>query len=131
MNTADAFHAERESIRLLEKKRYRAMLTGDVTTLGRLLSDQLCYSHSNGSRDTKESLLRKMADSVLKYIEVEHGDDSILFAGDAAVVVGRMIATVELGGSIKQLDNRCLAVWSKVGGSWQLLAYQPTPATAH
>jgi ketosteroid isomerase-like protein len=123
-------HDDIEIIRELEDRRYQAMLDGDSLVLGELLADDLCYTHSNTARDTKETLLKKVADQVLRYTRIEHPEDRIIIAGDTAVVAGSMIAAVLVNGAPKQLDNSCLAVWTRASGRWQLLAYQPTPFPA-
>jgi hypothetical protein len=47
--------------------------------------------------------------------------------GDTAIVVGRMTADVDVQGTPKAIDNLALAVWTRASGTWQLLAYAPTP----
>ena len=47
----------RDTIRLLESRRYRAMCEADAKTLEELLADSLVYTHSYGGADTKASYL--------------------------------------------------------------------------
>lgn len=111
----------------LEDERYRAMLDGDIGRLEELCHDDLAYAHSNASRDTKASYLKKVADGVFKYHSIEHPVERITVVGDTAVVVGAMKADVDMAGVRKQIDNSSLAVWVRQGDTWRLLAYQPTP----
>ena len=50
--------------------------------------------------------------------------------GDTAIVVGRMTADLTVQGTRKTIDNLALAVWTKDGGEWRLLAYAPTRCPA-
>ena len=110
----------------LEDRRYAAMISGDVATLDILLSGQAVYTHSLGDRDTKVEYLGKVAAKYFTYHQIDRPEENILIEGDTAVVVGRMTARVDVDGSERLLDNRSLAVWSRTGGVWRLLAYQPT-----
>jgi hypothetical protein len=44
----------------LEARRFRAMTEADVPTLGRLLSDDLVYTHASGWRQTKAEFLASL-----------------------------------------------------------------------
>jgi ketosteroid isomerase-like protein len=122
-----AAHAQEARIRQLEDERYRAMLDGDIETLGRLLSDRLSYTHSNGDRDSKESYLQKVRDGYFVYRSVAHPVDRIEVLPGAALVIGEMHASAEVGGRLAEIRSRALAVWAQEGEDWALIAYQPTP----
>jgi hypothetical protein len=103
------------------------MLGADVATLSDILSDDLIYSHSRGDRDNKTEYIRKVKEGVFRYIEITHLIDRIAIFGDSALLWERMMASVAVGGEIKELNNACLSVWAKQSGRWQFVAYQPTP----
>jgi ketosteroid isomerase-like protein len=124
MTRADDVAAE---IRQAEDRRFAAMLAGDVDALSQLLSDRLVYTHSTGSRDTKQSLLSKMADGSLTYLSIDHPVEQVIVLGDAVLVIGEMRAEVVLEGVARRLNNSALAVWAYEQGQWRLAAYQPTP----
>src|SRR5699024_3925008 len=44
-----------EKVQAQERRRYEAMLAGDLATLQSLCHPRLIYSHSNAERDTRES----------------------------------------------------------------------------
>jgi ketosteroid isomerase-like protein len=117
-----------EEIQALETGRYDAMLSGDVSTLGELLSDRLVYTHSSGYRDTKDTFLAKLADGSLRYLRVEHPAGPVVVLGDTALVTGEMRGTVEVSGQTRELGNLSLAVWTREEGRWRLIAFAPTPA---
>ena len=109
-----------------EDARYRAMQDADLATLDRLCADELSYAHSNGSRDTKAEYFEKIRSGYYVYHRVDHPVDRVEVSGDAAIVVGRMTADLDSGGVRKTIDNLALAVWTRTGGTWRLLAYAPT-----
>jgi ketosteroid isomerase-like protein len=127
VDVTGAAHAQEARIRQLEDERYRAMLDGDVETLGRLLSARLSYTHSNGDRDSKESYLQKVRDGYFVYRSVAHPVDRIEVLAGAALVIGEMHASAEVGGRPAEISSRALAVWAQDGEDWTLIAYQPTP----
>ena len=86
----------------------------------------LRYTHSNAVVDTLDSYLAKCRDGFYVYHSVDHPIDKITVIGDVALVFGEMKADLTAGGTHKQLDNGSLAVWTRTGPTWRLLAFQPT-----
>ena len=113
-----------------EDRRYRAMQDADLTTLEELCAEELSYAHSNGARDSKEEYLEKVRSGYYVYRRVDHPVERVEVAGDAAIVVGRMTADLEVQGAPKTIDNLALAVWTRASGDWKLLAYAPTSLPA-
>jgi hypothetical protein len=110
-----------------EDRRYQAMLDGDLATLDELCADELSYTHSNGVRDTKAEYFAKLREGYYVYHRIDHPVERVEVAGDAAAVVGRMTADLTSGGVRKNIDCLALAVWTRSGTGWRLLAYAPTP----
>jgi uncharacterized protein DUF4440 len=127
VDVTDAARAQEARIRQLEDERYQAMVDGDIETLGRLLSARLSYTHSNGDRDSKESYLQKVRDGYFVYRSVAHPIHRIEVLAGAALVIGEMRASADVGGRPAEIDSSALAVWAEAGGDWTLIAYQPTP----
>jgi Domain of unknown function (DUF4440) len=117
-----------DEIKTLEDRRYRAMLDADTAVLDALCSDDLIYTHSKGDHDDKRSYLDKVGSRHFTYLEITHPADRILVVDGAALVTGRMTASVLVAGrGIVHVDNRYLAVWVREHGGWKFVAYQPTP----
>jgi ketosteroid isomerase-like protein len=110
--------------------RYQAMLEADLATMDRLCSDQLSYTHSSGVRDTKAEYFAKVRSGYYDYLRIDHPVERVEVHGDTAIVVGRMTADLTVDGTPKTIDNLALAVWSRAGGEWRLLAYAPSPLPA-
>jgi hypothetical protein len=113
-----------------EDRRYRAMLDADLAVLDELCAGELSYAHSSGARDTKDEYLEKVRSRYYVYRRVDHPVERVAVVGDTAIVVGRMTADLDVDGVAKTIDNLALAVWTRGGGSWRLLAYAPTSLPA-
>jgi ketosteroid isomerase-like protein len=113
-------------IRALEDRRYQAVTAGDVATLGELFAADLVYTHSDASADSKQSYLEKLASGYFKYGPISHPEHGIVMQGDCALVFADMRGEVQIGGQLRVLNSRSLAVWVRENGSWALLAFQPT-----
>ncbi|MDV7241733.1 MULTISPECIES: nuclear transport factor 2 family protein [Rhodococcus] len=123
----DSVAAIKAEILTLEDTRYDAVIGGDFELFAALCHPDLTYSHSDGSRDTVESYLRKCRDKFYVYHRIDHPVVDVLVHGDVVVVVGEMNAAITANGTDKELANNSIAVWTRYEGAWKLLAYQPTP----
>ena len=110
-----------------EDRRYDALLGPDLPALERLFHERLSYAHSSGVRDTKAEYLAKIENGYYVYSRIDHPVERVDVVGDSAVVVGRMTADLTVDGTAKTIDNLALAVWTRAGGEWQLIAYASTP----
>jgi len=116
----------------LEDERYAAMLAADTEKLAALLHDDLCYMHSTGGSDTKASYIAGLREKTFVYKKIARDDQTIRVHGDLGMVFNHMQADVEIRGTLRHLDNRLLAVWARVDGTWRLIGLQsgaiPEPA---
>jgi ketosteroid isomerase-like protein len=113
-------------ISVLEDRRYQAVTAGDVAALDGLFAADLVYTHSDASADSKQSYLEKLASGYFKYGPISHPEHSVAVRGDCALVFGDMRGEVQIGGQVRVLNSRSLAVWVREHGSWVLIAFQPT-----
>jgi len=120
----------KETIRLLESKRYRAMCEADAKTLDELLADSLVYTHSYGGADSKASYLDGIRSKKWQYQAVERPIEDIQVHGDCAVVTGQVRIQLLSGGQPKKLNSRFTNVWVKGKQGWQMVAWQSTPLPA-
>jgi hypothetical protein len=114
----------------LESRRIAAMVQQDMATLDRMLADDLTYTHSNGTTDTKDSfmeLVRNPGDHG-RYLGVDYRHAEAVPLGDAAIVRG--IAQITLEGTGGRPDRSYpvlfLDVWARHDGAWRLKAWQAT-----
>lgn len=116
-----------------EAARRAALLAGDAEALALLLSGQLVYVHSTAVRDTRASYLAKLSGGVLRYLRLDFTELVVQLHAGAALVTGRMSATVLKDGQEKQVSSLFLTVWCPEPGPageevWRLCAHQGTPA---
>jgi ketosteroid isomerase-like protein len=116
-----------EAITELERQRFAAIVAGDFDGFAAVCHPELMYTHSNGVTDSLDSYLAKCHEGFYVYHQVDHPVKKIVVTGDAALVLGEMNADLTSGGVRKQLRNSSLAVWVRVGETWKLIGYQPTP----
>lgn len=112
----------------LEERRRQALLSSDLNTLQSLLSDNLIYMHSTGVCDHKDNYLAKLANGSLKYLKLNFGEMHVQELMNAAVVTGRMSATISKDGQQKEVASLFMTVWAcGTDGAWRLQAHQGTP----
>lgn len=110
----------------LEERRCAAMLAGDLGTLQTLLAPDLLYTHSTGVRDTRDSLLAKLAGGHIAYRQLAFTQRAVQCTEDAAAIAGEMHAEVLRDGLPRHVAASYLAVWLRRAGAWQLAAFQGT-----
>jgi len=120
----------KDTIRLLESRRYRAMCEADAKTLEELLADSLVYTHSYGGADSKASYLDGIRSKKWQYQAVERPIEDIQVHGDCAVVTGQVRIELLSSGQPKKLNSRFTNVWVKGKQGWQMVAWQSTPLPA-
>lgn len=116
-----------EMVLQLEQHRRDAMLAGDAVALRKLISEQVIYVHSSATRDTRDSYLKKISTGALRYLHMVLSDMQVQMVEGAALVTGRMQATVSRDGKEIPVRSAFLTVWVPEQGVWRLRAHQGTP----
>ena len=115
------------SVLAAEDQRFAAMVKADTIALHRLLAADLAYTHTSGEKQDRTAFLRSLASGELRYRNIAPTERTVRFVGsEAAVVVGRSQMQVEAGGQVRAFSIRYVAVYQRVGASWQLVAWQST-----
>jgi ketosteroid isomerase-like protein len=110
-----------------EDQRFAAMMRGDTAAVRARLADDLAYTHTTGARQDKAEFLRSLSTGQLRYRSIVPTERSVRILGaEGAVVVGRSNMQVESGGQVLVFVIRYLAVYRRVAGEWQLVAWQST-----
>jgi ketosteroid isomerase-like protein len=120
----------KDTIRLLESRRYRAMCEADAATLDELLGDSLVYTHSYGGADSKASYLDGIRAKKWVYRNIERPKEDIQVHGDCVVVTGQVRIELLADGKPKTLNSAYTNVWVKGAKGWQMIAWQSTPLPA-
>ncbi|CAJ5614290.1 nuclear transport factor 2 family protein [Burkholderia pseudomallei] len=116
-----------DAIRALERDRFRAMVDGDGEALDALLSDEVCYVHTNGKRETKQQFIDAITAGRRRYRQIEIQSQDVLPVGDATyVVAGRALIEMETNNGGLVFSIAYTAVQTHESGRWRLLAWQAT-----
>ena len=119
---------EEAAVLAAQKERLQAMVRSDLDALGRLLPDDLTYTHASGVADTKASLLASIAAGKLKYKAFDPGQPRVRIYDNTAVLTGTATVQVEsatIGPAPFQILFTDVYV-RKPDGRWQAVAWQST-----
>lgn len=115
--------AVEKAVLATEKQWVEAMLHRDQATLGKLLGDDLLYTHSSAKTETKADLLQVMATNSLTYKGIDFTDTRVRQYGNTVVVShNAAITTAQTGVAHLYVVH----VWVKQQGQWQLVQRQAT-----
>jgi Domain of unknown function (DUF4440) len=111
----------------LEARRIAAMVSKDLTTLGALLADDLSYTHSSGTTDTKARFLALIGEREERhnYLGVDFSNTEVIPMPGGNTVVVRGRAQIRLEG-IASYPVLFLDVWALRDGAWKMVAWQAT-----
>ena len=102
------------------------MTEADVTTLDKLLSGDLVYTHASGWRQGKSEFLDSLRSGELAYHSFASGSFQAKLYGDTLLVNGRASAKVRSKGEELNVELLYLEVYVKQEGRWQLAAWEST-----
>jgi len=125
MLSTDLETTELEAVRTLERRRIEVTRANDADGLEPLLDDNLIYVNSAGGIYDKTNYLRKIRTSSLAYDEdFDVRETEVRVVDSLIIFAGIMLGHSRLEGEQQVLRFRCLAVWRKDGGKWQMIAWQ-------
>ena len=110
----------------LDEQRFDAQVAGDKARLEVLLADELHYTHSNASVDTKASYIESIVSGRVRYRQIDRSGQNATVIGDTAVCTGAATLHVTAGGHDRTLVLRYTDVWVRRAGAWQMVAWQST-----
>jgi ketosteroid isomerase-like protein len=102
----------------------KAMIEVDRATLDALFADQLSYGHSDGRVQSKAEIIDALVEKRSVFHSIEITGQTIVMAGDVAVVRHRFAADAVSGGKPSQPRIAVLQVWQKQKDGWKLLVRQ-------
>jgi len=107
----------------LEKQRIAAMVKKDVATLDALLADDMSYTHSGGTTDTKASFIKLIKERG-RYLSIDYSNTQVITSGANAVIV-RGIAQIRLENT-PAYPVIFVDVWELRDRAWKMVAWQAT-----
>ena len=115
----------------LETQRCAALVARDFDTLDELFTDDVKYTHSSGSTDTKASYLESLRSGALVYRSIERADTEVAVYDGAAVIATGVTLEITSAGTDRTIRGRATLTWVRDGGRWRFAAWQSTPVAAH
>jgi len=107
----------------LERQRIAAMVKKDIATLDALLAEDMSYTHSGGTTDTKASFIRLIKERG-RYLGVDYSNTQVITPGATTVIV-RGIAQIRLENT-PAYPVIFVDVWVLRDGAWKMVAWQAT-----
>jgi ketosteroid isomerase-like protein len=107
----------------LEKQRITAMVKKDIAALDALLADDMSYTHSGGTTDTKASFIKLIKERG-RYLGVDYSNTQVIASGANSVIV-RGIAQIRLENT-PPYPVIFVDVWVLRDGAWKMVAWQAT-----
>ena len=100
------------------------MIDEDVSALTELLDDDLHYSHTKGSVESKAQFLSTIQSKRVDYLAATPRDVKVRLFGATAVITGLSDMKLIYRGEQMDFTIRFLEVSHKVDNNWQLVAWQ-------
>lgn len=108
-----------------DKARLAAMMAGDGEALGKLMSDQLRFVHSDGRVESKADYVKNLMAGDTAYAEAKTSElETTQVANDVVVIIGVQEMRKRLGAEWSNIKLRYLAVWRNENGAWRMVAWQ-------
>lgn len=114
-----------QTVLRLDQARLQAMMAGDAAGLGRLLSDELVFVHSDGRTESKADYVKNLMAGDTAYAEAKTSDVRTLEpAAGVVIVIGAQEMRKRLGPTWSEIKLRYMAVWRNEAGTWRMFAWQ-------
>jgi uncharacterized protein (TIGR02246 family) len=114
-----------DGVKAAERAWGAATASADEAALGKLLADDLTYTHSTGDNDSKAVFIGNMKSGFRKYHEVTYESiDARLYDNAAVVMAVANIKTSQKGAAPAPAHLRFLHLWVYQKGAWRLAAHQ-------
>lgn len=110
-----------------EEQRRKAMVAGDVKTLSEIITEDATYVHSTGIMQTRDELLRLLANKTIVYKSFDIEKTAYRVYGTTIVGTGVQTIAVMAGGKARIIHSRYTVTYAEKDGSEKLIAYQSTP----
>jgi ketosteroid isomerase-like protein len=122
---AEDAKGESKAIEEAERGWAKGVVANDSALLGKVLADDLTYTHSNGAVDTKESYIGNLKSGKAKYLKLDHSEIKVQqLSKDTALTICRASVVTVSSGKETPANLSLLHVYIKRGGRWQMVAHQ-------
>jgi ketosteroid isomerase-like protein len=109
-----------------QDRRVALTIAADVAALGAMMTDDLTYTHSSASVDSKADFLEALRSGKSRYKSLTFEERRVRFHGDTAIVSGTCRVQVTSGGRDLDLRLRFTELYARDGGAWKMALWQST-----
>jgi ketosteroid isomerase-like protein len=109
-----------------DDRRFEAMRKQDWAALDASLADDLVYVHSTARVESKAEHTGNLRVGKPHYRGIAPRDRQVRVRGDVGIVNGVSEMHVENAGKEQRFTVRYLAVYTRAGGAWRMMAWQST-----
>jgi len=110
----------------VQADRFQAIVDADIKALDSVLADDLVYTHSTGSVESKADFLQSLATGTVDYKALSPSNQRVRIYDDVAVVNGDVDLHVAASGREHHVSMRFTEVYVHIGERWQLISWQST-----
>ncbi|HUR56425.1 MAG TPA: nuclear transport factor 2 family protein [Opitutaceae bacterium] len=108
-----------------DQARLAAMMAGDGPALGRLMSDELKFVHSDGRIESKTEYVKNVMAGDTAYTDAKTSEvQAVEPAPNVVVLIGAQEMRKRLGAAWSEVRLRYMAVWRNENGTWRMFAWQ-------
>ena len=115
-----------QAVGKLEAEWVDALIKVNTAALEQLYSDQLTYTHSSGTTDTKAEYIANLKAGKTKYESLVREDVKVRVYGNSAIHTSKTNIKLISNGQPQSFSVKMIHVWVKEGKSWRLVAHQTT-----
>jgi len=115
-----------QAIISLEQQWVDALVKADGAALEQIYSDQLTYTHSSGSTDTKAEYITNLKAGKTKYESLVREDVKVRVFGNTVLHTSKTNIRLISNGQPSAFAVKVLHVWVKEGSKWRMVAHQTT-----
>jgi ketosteroid isomerase-like protein len=109
-----------------DDRRFEAMRKGDWAGLDAALADDLTYVHSTARLESKAEHIGNLRGGKPHYRGIAPRERKARVHGNVGIVNGVSEMHVERDGKEQRFTVRYLAVYTKAGADWRMIAWQST-----
>jgi ketosteroid isomerase-like protein len=114
-----------EAVLRADQARLAAMMAGDAVALGRVMSDELRFVHSDGRIQSKAEYIKNLLAGDTAYTNARtSGVETLKPSADVVVLIGTQDMRKRLGPTWSDINLRYMALWRNEGGTWRMFAWQ-------
>ena len=128
LQAAPAIHAGEAEKAVLDAQDRRFALTagGDLDDLSRMLMDDMNYTHSTSTVDTKAEFLGSLRSGRVRYVSIEPEERTVRIYGHSAVVQGVAHVLVKVGERDVDVRLRFTELYVEKDGTWKMALWHST-----